>query len=331
MNTELEELVLPSSDSWTPAPSMVEQLKRIEWSHSKRGVLEQCPRKYYFEYYGAAQRRENTEPQRIRLRELKTLKNRHERAGEIVHLIIAHYFRSAETDSAMDAARMINWAHQIFNNDVSASRAARQTIAHPGGKFPPAQLLEFFHGNQDAEQLCAEVWQKIETALRAFHETRTLRRVRAARGHASVRVERKFKLKDFPCRVSGVVDLAAHTRRVPGVLDWKIGSRSAGEDDSLQLNVYALWGSTEFECAPEAVRIVKAFLGSGEVVPYRCTVATIDHARRRIVQDAMRMLAMDVYGRTGNMAAFSACAQPRVCVLCRFLSACPEGKKAVYG
>jgi hypothetical protein len=332
MSTELEELVLPCFDSGAPpAQSIVERLKRIEWSHSKRGMLEQCPRKYYFEYYGTAQRRENMEPQRNRLRELKTLKNRHERAGEIVHLIIAHYFRGAERNDPMDAARMISWAHQIFSNDVAASRAAGQTIVQRDGKYPPAQLLEFFHGEENADEVCAEAAQKIEAALRAFHEMRALRLVRSARGHTSIRVERMFRLKDFPCRVSGVVDLAAYTNRAPGVVDWKIGVRSAGEDDSLQLNVYALWGGAEFQCAPETVRIFKAFLGSGEVVRYRCTVATVDRARRRILQDAIRMLAVDKYGREGNMAAFSPCVQRRICALCPFLTACPEGKREIYG
>ena len=26
----------------------------LEWSYSRRGVLEQCPRKYYYQYYGSS-------------------------------------------------------------------------------------------------------------------------------------------------------------------------------------------------------------------------------------------------------------------------------------
>jgi hypothetical protein len=121
-----------------------------------------------------------------------------------------------------------------------------------------------------------------------------LRLVRTARGHPSVRVEKMFRLKGLPCRASGVIDLAAQTRLAPGIVDWKIGARSVGEDDSLQLNVYAMWDSAEFRRAPEAVRIFKAFLGSSEVVRYRCTEATVDRAQRRIAQDAIRSFAVNI-------------------------------------
>jgi hypothetical protein len=312
-----------------PKASALQRLKAVEWSHSKRGTMDQCPRKYYYEYYGATVRKATQEPKKALLRDLKRLKNRHERAGEIVHLIIAHYFRSAGRHEPMDASRMVSWARQIFSKDLDLSRASGTRIALSNEKHPPAQLLEFFHAEPRAEELCAEAERKIVKALEEFARMPNLRLVRSARGHASMRIERKFRLGGFPCKVSGVVDAAAQTDRAPGVVDWKLGVRSAGEDDSLQLNVYALWGGEEFRCSPETVRIFKAFLGSAEVVRYRCTAATLEKARRRILQDALCIAAMDNYGRNGEANAFTACAQPRLCMLCPYLTACSEGKECL--
>ena len=329
-----EELMLPIFEDEALAsskPSVLARLKSIEWSYSKRGVLEQCPRKYYFGYYGSAVRKARGEPQKARLRALKKLKNRNERAGEILHRVIAHYFRSAGSHRVMDGKGMADWARKMFSADLAFSRRARGELPQPQGEYPPSQLLEFFHGQIDAEELYRETERRLLSALANFAENRSFASVRALRGEPSVRVEKRFRMSSFPCAVSGVVDLAAEWSGTPGVVDWKIGNRSAGEDDSLQLNVYALWGEAEFSSSPEGVQLFKAFLGSSDLVRYHCTPVTLDRAKMRIVQDALRMATVEDYGRHGEMRAFTACAQPRVCALCPFLTICPEGKECVRG
>lgn len=59
--------------------------------------MEQCPLRYYFEYYGSHLRMARDEPRKERLRFLKSLSNRHLRTGTIVHLIIRTYFKRAPT------------------------------------------------------------------------------------------------------------------------------------------------------------------------------------------------------------------------------------------
>ena len=67
-------------------------LEDIEWSHSRRSALFQCPRKYYYEYFGSNLRKAHDDPQKAKLRQLKNLKNRFERAGEILHFVIRAFF-----------------------------------------------------------------------------------------------------------------------------------------------------------------------------------------------------------------------------------------------
>jgi len=149
------------------------------------------------------------------------------------------------------------------------------------------------------------------------------------RGHPSVLIEKKFNLRNLACRVLGVVDFAARNEGDPGIVDWKIGTGDASDDDSLQLAVYAMWGAETFRCSPHSIRIFKAYLGSGEVNRFRSTEQASNNAQRRILQDAKRMLEMEQYGSAGNIAAFTACAQRRICSLCRYLTVCPEGMEAV--
>ena len=39
----------------------------LEWSYSRRVVLEQCPRKYYYQYYGSSSKKSNDDPQKEKL------------------------------------------------------------------------------------------------------------------------------------------------------------------------------------------------------------------------------------------------------------------------
>lgn len=329
---DLEERSLPMFDLGEPPEITIplrEQLRRIQWSYSKRNELEQCPRKYYFDYFGASARKAKSENRKPLLRKLKSLQNRHERAGKILHLVIARYFRSASEKMPLDEKGMLQWASKLFSTDVTFSRANERELVESQEEFPPAQLLEFFHGQSDAEDLCAAALAKLLKALETFNKCEALEKVRAMRGHPSVLIEKKFNLRNLACRVLGVVDFAARNEGDPGIVDWKIGTGDASDDDSLQLAVYAMWGGETFRCSPHAIRIFKAYLGSGEVNRFRSTEQASNNAQRRILQDAKRMLEMEQYGSAGNIAAFTACAQRRICSLCRYLTVCPEGMEAV--
>ncbi len=54
-----------------------------DWSYSRHGTLEQCARKYYYQYYGSILKISNNDPQKKKLHFLKNLQNRHLRTGSI--------------------------------------------------------------------------------------------------------------------------------------------------------------------------------------------------------------------------------------------------------
>jgi len=53
---------------------------------------------------------------------------------------------------------------------VTFSRANERELAESQEKYPPAQLLEFFHGQSDAEDLCAAALAKRLKALATVNE-----------------------------------------------------------------------------------------------------------------------------------------------------------------
>ena len=305
-----------------------ERLSGLTWSHSRRSTLEQCPRRYYYEYYGANTRTAKGESAKEELRALKKVENRHERAGSLLHLAIGSYFRRSRNGERSDIDGLIAWARAKFADDRAYSRA------HPEGgpaggsaKYPPVLLREYHYALLDAEALCDDADSRLAAALRTFATGDNFAAFRAGGASQDALVETTLKLSGLPCKVGGRLDLAYRSDGQATIVDWKLGAGDGGGDDSLQLAVYGLWAVEHFGCQPETLRICKAYLGSGEVAEFRIDRAVLAAARARIIQDAERMAAVDRYGRDAIAAAFTPCAHPAVCGLCAFQRACPEGRK----
>jgi hypothetical protein len=117
-----------------------DEIARVAWSYSRRSCLEQCARRYYYEYYGSNSLRARNDELKTELRLLKRVQNRYERAGGILHIAIARLLREGNM-SALRVDRSISWATQVFDSDCAFSRR------HPDGidedlsnNFPPVLL-----------------------------------------------------------------------------------------------------------------------------------------------------------------------------------------------
>src|SRR5437899_2263695 len=97
--------------------------KRVAWSYSRRSVFDQCPRRYYYQYYGSDLRTALEEPHKDTLKQLKGLQNRYERVGALLHLAIATYFRQAQAGEILTLPRLLNGIQKMFRDDYTYSIA----------------------------------------------------------------------------------------------------------------------------------------------------------------------------------------------------------------
>lgn len=302
---------------------------RIKWSYSRRTLLEQCPRRYYYEYYGSSTRVALSEPQKARLQSLKRLKNRHTRSGQILHAVIAGFFRRVQQGEMMSPQALGSWAEKMLNRDITFSRSPRVSnsleIENDGG---PAQLQEFYYHRPDAERLYSETRERLLNALRNFASQDVFAWCRAVGMDSRALIETTVEIPGLPCRGESRLDLAYQGDDGVDIVDWKLGTNDGGTD-SLQLGAYALWACHTFESPPASVHTHKAFLGSGRLATFPITEHMLRAARARIVQDVVRMQLLDPYGREGVAEAFTPCAQPKVCTLCPYQEVCPVGRLLV--
>ena len=310
-----------------PAPER-SILEHISWSYSRRGLLEQCPRRYYYQYYGASKWLSDDDGQRSLLRFLKRMPNRFERTGEILHLVIASFLRNVQKGEERTADSLIQWAQRIFKDDIDYSSRDPEGLNNPGGRYPPVLLREFHYQMPNAREECETALERLLNSVATFANSPVYAEYRELANRSGVLIEKWIAVSGLPCKVRGRADLVLFEPGAATVLDWKLGS-GAGGDDSLQLVSYALWACDQFGLEAQEVRLLKALLGTEDLVGAQLTDATLARGRGRIIQDAELMAVADRYGKNGQVEAFSACAQPAVCRLCPFLKACSEGRDCV--
>ena len=299
----------------------------MKWSYSRRSSFETCPRQYFYKHYGNSFHFDDP-VQEGRLRVGKKLSQRHFSAGNALHSVIDEYFKGAQRGLILSVDELCDLAREKFRADVDYSRRDPDGRNPPRMRKPPSLLSEFHQHLSDAEELCLEAEEKLLRAVRNFASDPEFSAVKeGARKLGSF--SEKWLSFNIGCGVAGKIDLIYPEGQEWVIVDWKIGDSNGDGDDSLQLAAYALWLEREYGCLPDQIRAYKAFLGDGVLAPYSVSANDVEMAKARILQDAERMAMMDDYGQRGKVAAFTPCAQPRICRMCPFVDVCLEGKECL--
>jgi len=303
------------------APSRADSVSSIEWSYSKRDVLNQCPLRYYFSYYGSSKRVAKGETRKDELSRLKNMDNRYLRSGSLLHLAISRYFNAAQNGQPLSLLELTDWARWKFQADIRYSQTG-ELPRNSNPKYPPSLLREFVFDSDHADELCRDAEERMIAALTAFYSDARFEEFRIAGSQTDSVIERMIRLQSLPCRVVGKIDLAYPLARGAVVVDWKSGSADSFGEDSLQLAIYGLWAIEHFGCDPTDLKVYKVFLSSREIVPFSISAALLEDAKIRVVQDAERMATLDAYGRDGIHAAFTPRLSKNICRLCEYEAIC---------
>lgn len=293
-------------------------------------MLEQCARRYYYEYYAQQVAKVLRDPQLEAVKRLKALQNRYERTGSIAHLVIATYLRKAQTGDVWKPHRLSDWARSMFHADLTYSARDPSGKCPPDGRFPPVLLQEYFYQRADADEVCRAAEERLTTGLQIFVESVNFAEFRRAGSQPDAYLERNISGGDPAFRISGKVDLAYFVDGDVTIVDWKLGDPSGEGDESLQLAAYALWAARHFAASTDRIKIYKAHLGADTVQQFSVNERMLTAARARIQQDVERMVVSQDYGQRGIEEAFTPCVRPGVCKLCPFQAICPEGSAVLY-
>jgi hypothetical protein len=289
---------------------------RIDWSYSRRTAVDQCLRRYYYDYYGRRLKIADKEPRRQELSHLARLSNCYLRSGSIVHTAIRVFYSKGE-----DSRRwLVDWARSVYRQDYEYSRAAgRRSLNTVPGRT--VMLLEFYYGWPDAESVFAESEQRLCTMIETFLKSSAYDVARFSGQRQSSTVEKPVVVDTPSFRARGKVDLAYHHDDGLTVVDWKTGETEL-PSRSLQLAFYGLWAVETLGQRADQVTLSYGRLSDGALVQTSLDEQGLDRGRARIMQDLDLMRALDAYGCDGIAAAFPKCGSLRVCKLCPYQEVC---------
>ncbi|MBY0458056.1 MAG: PD-(D/E)XK nuclease family protein [Gemmataceae bacterium] len=293
---------------------------RHSHSYSKRGTLDSCLRKYFFEYYASAKKLPFDAGQKDLIRGLKGFTNTHMLAGESLHWFIEQRLKKGISSQA--------WAERTaldqFERAVRYSRDPERMGHMRADKYPPPMLLEFYYQDPRADDLVTAAREGLQRGIRHFLREGAVvslwGTITAGEHWVEKRVSKLPKIDGYG--IDGQIDLAGRDGGVIRIVDWKSGVQVGGHD-SFQMLIYGLWAEKEFAVKPDDVRVQRVFLGGPTVEQEKALDRTMLRAgRARLIQDIELMEDLDPYGREGNEEAFSPCMKANVCRQCSYQQAC---------
>jgi CRISPR/Cas system-associated exonuclease Cas4 (RecB family) len=305
---------------------MVEPRPEVSWSKSRDAVLADCPRRYYYHYYGHLG---GTQPEATpRAREillLRHLRTRHMWAGEIVHEAIEKILRDLRAGIAPPPlGDLLREVRSQMRADFRASRERRFRR-----ETRPASLALFEHDY--GRRVSDEEWQaiagRVDQCLTRFYGSETwasIQQMDPARHWLELEDLKRFDLDGTAVQVK--LDFAHADGDEVRVIDWKTG-RGRGAN-RLQLGCYVLYVASSRGLAVERVRGIEVNLGDGRIREHRFDESDLDAVRERIRRSIawMRRLLRDPVENVALEQDFPVNPGPWRCRNCNFLRVCPEGE-----
>lgn len=291
----------------------------LDWSPSKRGQLEQCPRRYYYQYY--ADPLEVVAGQTASLKFYRKLSNSWMLAGILLHQKIKEVFGIWRSGGMVEAKPFVKDIAQRWQKvrESSVQFARSSDYSQDPGRV---LLMEFIFADATANKMWWDAGQRLEKALDGFLTLPSIDRFRKGGLVDDAVIEKRVRVEGQGFRMRGQIDLAWREKGRVAVADWKSGGRD-GADSDLQLLAYALGVQHRFECELDELDLFRVELGTGNIVPLPINQQEAARAKARMAQDTALMVDLKKYGEQRISAAFTPTGSPKICRLCPYQRICP--------
>lgn len=297
------------------------------WSRSRENTFDECPRRYYYSYYGSWGGWEpDADPAVRRLWLFKQIQSRHMWVGDLVHRTCAFALTFARHHGELPPEReLVTHLDHAMREEFRASRD--NLLGTKEAKH--TRLLE----HELEESIPDGEWRTMHgravRAVRTFAASDVVERALAAGVSRWLTTETTDTFNVDDVRVSLRIDFAFDDGRTLKIVDWKTGAR-AGWSATDQLAVYALYAHTRWHVPVERIRTLEMNLVRGESNERAVTREEIDETRRRVVAGAAKLRARldDPDRNVAVESDFEKTETLRACGRCAFQRVCLGGRAA---
>jgi len=297
----------------------------FSWSVSRDTCFVDCPRQYYYRYYGYWGGWErDADPSVREIYVLKQLKNRATWVGQIVHDCIK---RSLDNLSrgipVLPVEEILAITRDGMRSDFRDYRAGRyrNNPKHICG------LFEHEYGRDVPDEKWLEAAEQVDTCLSAFYDGETYAMLRSLPREDFLEIEQLSKIEVDGDKIIIKLDVAIREPDRVMIYDWKTGRRES-QKSNLQMACYAYYAAEKYNVPIHAVitRRVELFRQSihEDSLGERALTELMAYVRGSVKD--MKALLDDPERNLANEAAFARTTELTLCNRCNFLKICrPDG------
>jgi len=296
----------------------------FSWSQSRRSTFRECPRKYYWHYYGSHNGWLDDAPAESRRAwMLKKITNLHMVLGTIVHELASESILRVRGGGAVPAAAdLIQEGRARLNRAWLMSQQREEWERRPGSL---TMLMEFYRGSGPPRDLIETIRDKLYTCLRHLMSSESFREAVEAPMVEVKEVDRLDFIELDGVKLYAQPDLLYRLGDAWRIVDWKTGARH--ESHAPQLRTYAVY-LRERGDLPDGPAIGRLeYLGSGEGTSLPISDRECAEERQRIADsvDAMRTYLTDpVRNEALPRDRFPLREDTRRCPACPFYELCED-------
>ena len=292
----------------------------LSWSHSRRAMFQECPRKYYYHYYGSHNGWETEAPENVRIAyRLKNLTSLPMEIGAAIHEAASTAIHQARSGGSVPTAEdLYSIARDRLNRAWSESKSRPEWEHSPKWR---RMFHEFYYDTGIGEDKIANARDQIRTCLRNLLDSTSFREAMASPSVEVKNVEEFITFNIDGTDIHAVPDLVYRKGdNTWMIVDWKSGY---GQDDNIeQALVYALYVHERCGVSGSDIRVRIEQLAHGAAEDHSFTQDDLDNCIEAIRDSisAMKTYLIDDAHLNAPVekTGFSLRSDTSVCRFCNF-------------
>ena len=295
----------------------------FSWSQSRRATFQECPRKYFWQYYGSHNGwlRDASDEARAAWR-LKKISNLHMTLGNVVHDIAAEAIQRVRGGEVPSGPELIEAGRARLNRAWQLAQRREDWERSPG-RHP--MLMEFYRGTGPSQDLIVMIRERLYTCLRNLPASESFREAAESPQVEVKEVDRLDHLDLGGIKLYARPDLLFKLGDAWRIVDWKTGGRAAGHTAQLRIYGVYLRERADLQGGPIIGRL--EYLSTGESISVPITDRDIGEERQSIGDSVAAMrtyLEEPLRNAAKPMDQFPLTDNRRWCSGCNFFELCED-------
>jgi hypothetical protein len=294
----------------------------FSWSQSRRSMFRECPRRYYWNYYGSHNGwlEESSAEARAAWR-LKKISNLHMTLGNVVHEIAAESLSRVRGGAQPPTGpELIEEGRGRLNRAWVLAQQREEWERNPG-RHP--MLMEFYRGSGPSGDLVQKIRNRLYDCLRNLADSESFREAAEAPRVEIREVDRLDFVEFEGVKLYAQPDLLYRLGDAWRIVDWKTGA--SADSHAAQLRTYALYVRLRDDLPSGPIIGRREYLGDGTAVSAPITDREIQEEGRSIEDSvaAMRTYLRDpIRNAPKSRPDFPLTENRRLCPGCNFFELC---------